>query len=213
MTPSKLLQGLYVITDDTLCAENLAAAVTAAIDGGATLVQYRSKRGSAAQREQQARQLLDICRARQVAFLINDDPLLAKTIGADGVHLGQSDSRLAEARTLLGPEAIIGITCHASLELALLAEKQGADYVALGRFFDSHTKPEAPAADIRILEQAKKQLVIPVCAIGGITPENAPRLIKAGADMLAVIHGVFAQPNIKDAVRLYADVLQSCKDS
>lgn len=202
------LHGLYVITDDALCADKLTAAVTAAIDGGAALLQYRSKRGTALQREQEARQLLDICRARQVTFLINDDPLLAKAIGADGVHLGQSDSRLAEARTLLGPEAIIGVTCHASLALALLAEKQGANYVAFGRFFASHTKPEAPAADIHILEQAKKQLVIPVCAIGGITPENVPQLLAAGADMLAVIHGVFGQANVKTAARQYARLFE-----
>lgn len=193
-----------MITDDALCAGNLLASVEAAIRGGAAIVQYRGKEGNEAQREQQARELLALCHEKQVPLLINDDPQLAGDIGADGVHLGQSDSGLAEARALLGNEAIIGVTCHDSLALAKQAQQQGASYVAFGRFFPSHTKPAAPPANISVIEQAKAELRIPVCAIGGITPGNAAALLSAGADMLAVIHGVFGQDDIELAAKNYA---------
>ena len=198
------MKGLYIITDERLCATNLVDRVMAAIRGGAKLVQYRNKQATAAEQLTEASQLLDICRAFGVPLLINDDPQLAKNIGADGVHIGQSDTRLAEARALLGPGAIIGVTCHDSLQLAEKAQNAGASYVAFGRFFVSNTKPEASPADIDILRQAKDQLAIPVCAIGGITPENATSLLEAGADMLAVIHGVFGQKDIETAAKNYS---------
>jgi thiamine-phosphate pyrophosphorylase len=206
MSSGNALRGLYVITDDALTGERLAEQVEAALRGGARLVQYRSKQGTAAQREQQARAVLAICHAHGVPLLINDDPRLAKRIGADGVHIGQSDTKLAAARELLGPEAIIGVTCHASVELAMHAAQGGASYVAFGRFFPSQTKPGAPPADIAVLREARARLTIPICAIGGITPANAPALLAAGADMLAVIHGVFGQPDVEAAARQYTEL-------
>jgi len=200
------LSGLYVITDDKLCGSSLIEDVRAALKGGASLVQYRSKTHQATSKEITARSLLELCREHQVPLLINDDVALAATIGADGVHLGQGDTQLADARRQLGEEAIIGITCHASLDLAEHAEKQGASYVAFGRFFDSQTKPDASPANIELLSAAKQQLTIPICAIGGITPDNAPMLIESGADILAVIHGVFGQDNIKEAAQHYSQL-------
>ena len=200
------LKGLYVITDDQLSGEHLLTHVQQALAGGARLVQYRSKTGSEAAREHTARAVLELCRAQRVPLLINDDVELAAKIGADGVHLGQDDGRVIAARNKLGSGAIIGVTCHASLELAQTAQDEGASYVAFGRFFDSNTKPEAPPADLNILREAKEVLDIPVCAIGGITPDNAPSLIEGGADMLAVIHGVFGQPDVHMAARHYAQL-------
>jgi thiamine-phosphate pyrophosphorylase len=200
------LKGLYVITDETLAGESLPAQVEAALKGGAHIVQYRNKRDTSAQREQQARSVLAVCRGYEVPLLINDDPLLARQIGADGVHIGQSDVKLVAARELLGPHAIIGVTCHASLEFALRAEQGGASYVAFGRFFPSVTKPGAPPADIAVLREARAQLTLPICAIGGINPDNAPALLEAGADMLAVIHGVFGQADVEAAARRYASL-------
>jgi len=111
------------------------------------------------------------------------------------------DPQMQEA---MASGAIIGVTCHASLELAQTAQDEGASYVAFGRLFDSNTKPEAPPADLNILRKAKEVLDIPVCAIGGITPDNAPGLIEGGADMLAVIHGVFGQSDVTAAAERYA---------
>jgi len=137
-------------------------------------------------------------------FLINDDVSLALAVNADGVHLGQRDADISQARTLLGEHRIIGITCHDQLPLALAAQAAGANYVAFGRFFPSLTKPEAPPASLSILQQARAQLRIPIAAIGGITPDNAPSLLAHGADMLAVIHGVFGAGDIAAAAGEYA---------
>jgi thiamine-phosphate pyrophosphorylase len=202
------VKGLYVITDDALCAHDLDGCVEAAIRGGAKLVQYRSKQASTAQRVQQASKLLALCRQHAVPLLINDDVELAHSIGADGVHIGQSDTGLRDARQRLAAEAIIGVTCHDSVELARQAQAGGASYVAFGRFFPSNTKPVAPPADIQVIEQARAQLDIPICAIGGITPSNAPTLIDAGADLLAVIHGVFGQADIEAAAASYAKLFK-----
>jgi len=202
----KNLKGLYVITDDQLSGSHLLTHVQQALAGGARLVQYRSKSGSEAAREYTARAVLELCREQRVPLLINDDVRLAAKIGADGVHLGQADGRINAARQRLGSGAIIGVTCHASLPLALAAQAEGASYVAFGRFFDSQTKPEAPPAYISILREARAALDIPICAIGGITPDNAPELLEAGADMLAVIHGVFGQSDVTVAAERYAQL-------
>ncbi len=173
--------------------------VQQAIAGGARVIQYRDKTSSPAQQLDIARRLGQVCRQEGALFLINDDPQLAKQVAADGVHLGQTDSGLVAARALLGEDKIIGISCHASLDLALTAQRQGADYVAFGRFFDSRTKPQAQPAPIEILREASAALDIPIAAIGGISADNAPALLAAGADMLAVIHAVFGQTDIRQA--------------
>ncbi|WP_191964487.1 thiamine phosphate synthase [Marinobacter confluentis] len=183
--------GLYAITDGALLPpERLIGAVEAALRGGAVMVQYREKKLPFTERLSQARRLVSACNAAQVPLVINDDPELARRVSASGVHLGQSDSDLGEARKTLGDAAIIGATCHARLDLARSADKAGADYLAFGRFFQSSTKPDAPEASREILATARG-FGKPVTAIGGITLENGESLIRAGADMLAVVGGLF----------------------
>lgn len=200
------LRGLYAITDDSLLAGRLLPAVEAALAGGCRLVQYRSKQPDAARRREEAGALVALCHRHSALLLVNDDPLLAQAIGADGVHLGQDDMPLAEARALLGPTAVIGITCHASLALAQAAAQGGASYVAFGRFFPSGTKPVAPPAPLDILTAARNALSIPVVAIGGITLDNAPAALAAGADMLAVAGDLFAASDISGRARAYTDL-------
>jgi thiamine-phosphate pyrophosphorylase len=142
-----------------------------------------------------------LCRRYGTPLLINDDVALCLAIGADGVHLGQNDSGLRQARERLGPSAIIGMTCHSDLALAHKAEENGASYVAFGRFFPSVTKPHAVPADIGILPVARAALKVPIVAIGGINAENGGALITAGADMLAVIHDLFAFPDVEIRAR------------
>lgn len=197
-------RGLYAITDDALLAHRLLPAVQAALSGGCRWVQYRSKSADAQQRLHEAAQLVELCRAHNASLLINDDVALAKAVGAAGVHLGQTDMPLLEARRILGARAIIGVTCHNSLALAQTAQQNGADYVAFGRFFSSQTKQSAPPADLSVLRAAKVQLAIPVVAIGGITLDNAPSVLQAGADMLAVVGDLFSAQNITARAQAYA---------
>lgn len=187
-----LKPGLYAITDGHLTpGDTLIAAVEAALEGGAVLVQYREKHLPAAEQLRQASALQSACNNAGVPLLINDNIELALRVQAAGVHLGQGDTALADARRQLGAQAIIGITCHADIMLAQDACKQGASYLAFGRFYPSITKPNASAADAHILGQAK-QFKLPVTAIGGITLSNAELLIQAGADLLAVAGGLFS---------------------
>ncbi|CAK0747692.1 Thiamine-phosphate synthase [Gammaproteobacteria bacterium] len=198
-------QGLYAIADTSLIPEEmLVEKVALALYGGACLVQYRDKGTDPGHREWQAVDLLHLCNSFKVPLLINDDVELAAKIGAAGVHLGQNDMPVAHARALLGPSALIGVSCHDDLSLALQAERDGASYVAFGRFFPSHTKPFAIQANPDLLTDAKKYLQVPLAAIGGITPDNAKILLAAGADLLAVIHGLFAQGNVRAAASQFS---------
>lgn len=202
---SRVLHGLYAITDPGAASVTpLAEAVAAAIRGGARLVQYRNKTGDAARRLCEAQALLAVCREHEVPLIINDDVDLAVRIGADGVHLGREDAPLDEARACAGPRAILGVSCYDSLERALVAEQAGADYVAFGSFFASPSKPRAVRAPLELLRTAHQRLNVPCCAIGGITPDNGAALVAAGADMLAVISGLFASADIESAARRYA---------
>ena len=186
------LSGIYAITDDTLLPEHARlASVAAAIGAGISLLQVRSKSGTGESRLEAALELLGLCKTHHVPLIINDDVDLCLAADADGVHLGRQDVALEIARERLGPAAIIGVTCHASIDSAVQAQKAGADYVAFGRFFDSATKPEAPLAQLEILGQAKAALSIPIVAIGGINAENGAGVLAAGADMLAVIDAIF----------------------
>lgn len=200
------LRGLYAVTSAALCRtpDALSAAVEAALAGGARLVQYRDKEGNAAQRRANARALLERCRAHHALFIVNDDVELALAIGADGVHLGSADLPLREARRRLGGLATIGVSCANVLERAVAAQEEGASYVAFGRFFASHTKPDAPPAGVALLREARARLHVPICAIGGITPANGAALVEAGAGMLAAVEGVFGVSDIAGAARAYA---------
>lgn len=210
MTASERIRpGLYAITDpDLLPDDRLVLTVEAALRGGTVMVQYRDKRGSDTDRLRRASSLLSACRNAGVPLLINDDPQLAKRIGAAGVHLGQEDGEIRAARELLGPDAIVGKTCHASLELAQTAADAGADYLAFGRFFPSMTKPGAPAARPELLQQARR-FDRPLAAIGGVALENAPLLIAQGADLLAVIGGLFGTDDVEARARAFSKLFQN----
>ncbi len=182
---------LYAITDSTLLADGkFLPYVEAALAGGARLLQYRDKSTDSAKRRQQASQLQQLCAQYEAQLLINDDLELAAELGV-GLHLGQEDGSISAARQRLGADALIGATCHASLQSAQQAVADGASYVAFGRFFNSVTKPGTPAASLELLHSARAQLSVPIVAIGGITLTNAAPLLTAGADLLAVIHGLF----------------------
>ncbi len=192
------LRGLYAITDSKLMpdTDSLLFHVEQALRGGARIVQYRDKSTDQAKRHQQALALVDLCNQFDRPLLINDDVELAKAVAAHGVHLGQSDGIVSQARAYLGQDQIIGNTCHDSLSLAQTAVEQQADYVAFGAFFPSSTKPNASPAPLSLLQEARSSLPVPVVAIGGINMDNAGQVIEAGADMVAVIHNLFANDDI-----------------
>jgi thiamine-phosphate pyrophosphorylase len=194
------LRGLYAITDSQLLAGKFLPYVEAALEGGVTLLQYRDKSFDEARRLREAETLRTLCEQYNAQLIINDDAELAARLGV-GVHLGQTDGPLTPARALLGRKAIIGSTCHGQLELAEQAAKEGASYVAFGRFFNSNTKPGAPAATLDLLDQARTKLHLPICVIGGITLENAAPLVAHGADLLAVVHGLFGAQNTQEVTR------------
>jgi thiamine-phosphate pyrophosphorylase len=185
-------RGLYAITQpENKSLPEIIQTVESALKGGAVMVQYRDKNPIDAYKL--ATELLKLCHAYQVPLIINDNIELAVTVGADGVHLGKDDGDIAQARQRLGPHAIIGVSCYNDLDKAIMVANHGADYVAFGRFFPSGSKPLASAADIATLHLAKQQLQVPIVAIGGILPENGGQLVSAGADLLAVIGGIFDQ--------------------
>ena len=199
------LCGLYAITPED-AGQDLTRRVELAIVGGARVVQYRDKSRDRERRLAQAAALGVLCRSAGVPLIINDDVTLAVAVGADGVHLGRDDCDAAEVRRQLGPQAIIGVSCYDCLELGIAAEAAGADYVAFGSFFPSATKPGAVRAEPDLLRRAHVALGLPVVAIGGITPQNGAALIAAGADLLAVVSGVFTAPDPKAAAAAYAQL-------
>jgi len=201
MHPLLTRRGLYAISDGP--RPDLLVAVEAVLRGGAALLQYRDKTADSARRAFEARALRELCARHEVPFIVNDDVDLALAVGADGVHLGEDDGDIAAARARLGAEAIIGVSCYDSLARARQLAAAGADYLAFGAFFASPTKPNARRATPDLL-RAAKPLDLPLVAIGGITPDNAPALVEAGADFLAVISGVFAPADPEAAARRYA---------
>lgn len=201
------LHGLYGITDGAPLPR-LLASVEAAIRGGARLIQYRDKSADPARRVAEAQALSVLCSGHDALCIINDDVELAAAVGADGVHLGRDDGRVDAARVRLGPRAVIGVSCYDSLERALQAAHDGADYVAFGSFFASSSKPAAVRAPISLLKDARARLNIPLCAIGGITPQNGGELVQAGADMLAVIQGLFGAADVQAAAEDYAKLFK-----
>ena len=201
--------GLYAITDENLTpGHSVLEQVQQAIRGGAVIIQYRKKTGTLAEKIKQASAIQIACRHHNVPLIINDSVALAKEIGADGVHLGSDDESIATARHHLGDHAIIGASCYNDYQRAVEAKRQGASYIAFGRFFPSATKPDALQAEISLLEMAKQTLDMPLVAIGGITPENGPLLVEAGANFLAVVAGVFASDDPEHAARRYAQIYQ-----
>ncbi len=196
------MKGLYAITESD--SNTLLKNVRLALQGGVNILQYRNKNADTAQQVVEATALVSLCQEYNVCFIINDDIQLAKQVRANGVHLGRDDGSIGEARDVLGDDAIIGVTCYQDIERAVKAEKLGADYIAFGSFFASPTKPNAPRADIELLQQARSQLSLPICCIGGITLQNVDSLIENGADMVAVISSLFATEDIEQTARQFS---------
>lgn len=198
--------GLYAITPQRHPeTARLARAVREALEGGAAMVQFRDKSGDAAWRRETAMELKALCDEFHAPFIVNDDVALAAGAGAAGVHLGCEDATLAEARDILGPDALVGVSCYDSLDRARRATAQGADYLAFGSVYPSATKPEAVHCPLGTLTSARS-LGLPVVAIGGITPDNGRAVLEAGADSLAVIHAVFDAPDIRRAAKSFSSL-------
>ncbi|VAW50403.1 Thiamin-phosphate pyrophosphorylase [hydrothermal vent metagenome] len=192
------LKGLYAITDENLITEkNFKQSVESALQGGSKIIQYRDKSNDQQKRFLQASIVSTLCKKYQAVSIINDDIELAKAVDADGVHLGKDDALVFQARQVLGNNSIIGVSCYNKLDLAINAEKNNADYVAFGAMFSSATKPNASNAEPALISTAKKQLSIPVCAIGGINDKNIRQIRQYGADIAAVISHLFSSNNIK----------------
>lgn len=210
-----LTHPLYAITDSVHFREDrLFAVVDSLLDGGCRLLQYRDKTADHSRRKFEAQELAHLCQQYGAALIINDDIELARQCGARGVHLGQADTSLAQARQRLGGDAIIGITCHASLALAAHAATGGASYLAFGRFFTSQTKPSAPAAPLELLAAAHKRWpALPKVAIGGIGLRNAAQVLKAGADYTAVCHDAFHCINPREFANNFSALLPNTPDA
>ncbi len=208
------LQGLYVITEDRPPANRpTLAGVEAALLGGARIVQYRDKSDDHPRRLAEARRLRRLCADHGALLLINDDVGLARTVGADGVHLGAADATVAAARASLAPGSVVGVSCYNRFELAVQAVTAGADYVAFGSFHPSPTKPHAVRADPGLLHRARCELGLPTVAIGGISPENGAALVRAGADMLAVVSAVFAASDVAAAARAFLPCFDDAEET
>ena len=195
-------RGLYLVTPDEADTARLLARVEPLLGEGVAWLQYRNKGADAALRREQAGALQALCQRAGLPLLVNDDVALAEAVGAAGAHLGEDDGDIAAARARLGPNAILGASCYDSLELARRAVAAGAGYVAFGAFFPTATKATTRRAAPELLRQAAS-LGVPRVAIGGITPDNAGPLVAAGADLVAVIGGVFDAPDPVAAVRAY----------
>ena len=205
---ARRLAGLYALTPDVDDTTLLISKVVAALEGGAAAVQYRNKSAPDALRRAQATALARVHAARGALFIVNDDPVLAAAVGADGVHLGEDDPSITSARELVGPDRLIGVSCYDDFDRACAAVAAGADYVAFGSFFPSTTKPGARHADIALLARARA-LGVPIVAIGGIDAGNARTVIDAGADAIAVITDIFSHDDAAEVARA-ADALAAC---
>lgn len=204
------LQGLYAITDPVLLPDDrLIEAVEQALIGGASVIQYRDKTATEVELVRRASALADCCRVFQRPLIINDRVDICRRVRADGVHLGQGDNAVIEARQHLGSDAIIGVTCHNSIALAETAKRHGASYIAFGRFFNSQSKQHAPPAELTVLQQASRQIPLPKVAIGGINLDNAQSVLAHGADMIAVIHALFASSDIAKKANAFNTLFQT----
>lgn len=202
------LSGLYLITPDDWKSEDLLKVTESIVSEVPCIVQFRQKKRLSSEYYELALRLGEICRQNQCTYIINDNAELASAVGADGVHLGRDDMSITTARQHIGEQGLIGISCYADLQSATQAIQQGADYIAFGSMFVSSTKPEAVVCPLEVLE-AGSQLGKSTVAIGGITPDNARSVLAAGADMLAVISGVFSAASpLVAAKRLHSVISQ-----
>jgi len=198
-------RGLYAITDGP--RDDLIEVCALALEGGATMLQYRDKTAEHARRHLEATALAQLCRCRGVPLIVNDDIELAAAVGADGVHLGEYDEAIGAARARLGTDAIIGVSCYDSIERARALAANRPDYLAFGAFFASPTKPLARRAALHTLHDARA-FGLPLVAIGGITLDSARSVIDAGADAIAVISAVFGARDVRAAAAQFARLFE-----
>ena len=197
-------QGLYAITHcRILNTEQLLSKTEQILQGGVAMLQYRHKDADAELQFIQASMLRKLCAQYGIPFIINDDPELARLLHADGVHLGREDMDCRQARELLGPDSIIGVSCYNESARVKTAVTDGASYIALGAFYPTQTKSDAIRAEPGLIGRIKQILTLPVVAIGGITPENGQFLVEAGADFLAVSSGLYEPADTCQAVQNY----------
>jgi len=207
MTDSSLASGLYFIADsDVLAGDRICAVTEAALAGGVALVQHRAKSLPLAESQSNLDRLLELTDRFGVALIVNDLPELAAETGAAGVHLGQADVSIAQARAMLGPEAIIGATTPTP-EAARRAEAEGASYVSVGPVFASPTKPEKPAVGPERVRAVRVATSLPVCAIGGITAENVGELAGCGVQLVAVISEIAAAEDPREAAEAMIEAM------
>ena len=205
------LRGLYALTPDDNLLPRLSALVESALQGGVKWVQYRNKIAPAPLRKAEAIELLRLCKAYGAKLIVNDDVWLAVEIGAHGAHLGRDDlpgGNLQTARAALGSHRILGVSCYDDLARAEVAVEAGADYIAFGSMFPSVTKPQATRASLDIIREAKRRFKVPVAGIGGITIRNAPQLLNAGADMIAVLTDLFDAMDIRKQAEKYQKLIK-----
>jgi len=203
MRDSFIIKGLYAITPDSADLNTLIQKTKSAIEGGAFMVQYRSKIQDRDVKMQQCAAILRLCRKYEIPCIVNDDVDMCRILEADGVHLGEKDDNIAEVRHILGEDAIIGSSCYDQLDRAKSAQKEGASYVAFGAMFPTSTKPNAPRATLALLKDAKREIEIPIVAIGGITVNNAHDVIKTGIDAIAVINSLYEAKSIKETAETF----------
>ena len=201
---ASIIKGLYAITPDLADTAALLRKVDAALSGGARLLQYRNKVADPGLRLEQAQGLAALCRRHGVPLIINDHLDLALAVDAEGLHIGGEDGSVADARRAIGPDRILGVSCYRKIENALEAAQCGATYVAFGGFFPSSVKGGSGGAPLSILGEARRRPGLPVVAIGGITVDNAPQLIAAGADSVSVITALFSAPDVKAAAQRFS---------
>ena len=203
------MKGYYFITDSKLSRAGNRSDVLAAVSCGVEIVQYRNKNADTREMYREALELARICRDAGSLFLINDRLDVAMAVEADGVHVGQTDMPCSKTRSLLSREKIIGVTVHSLVE-ALQAEKEGADYLGVSPIYQTATKPDAgKPAGIRLIEEIREQVSLPLIAIGGINHSNAPEVIRAGADGLCAISCVVADADVKNQIRRLQELFES----
>ncbi|WP_028102216.1 thiamine phosphate synthase [Pseudoduganella violaceinigra] len=201
------MQGLYLVTPNWDDTEQLLAVTEQALRAGVALLQYRHKEASPALRREQGGALRELCHQYSVPFLVNDHVALCRELGADGVHLGGTDAPLAEVRATLGPNKLIGASCYGELARAQAAQAAGASYVAFGGFYPSKVKQYAVSTEPAILRHAREAIGVPLCVIGGMTPQNAAPLVAEGAQLVAAITSVYMAEDVAAAVREFRSII------
>jgi len=197
-----ILKGIYAVTPDSLNKETLYNKVYKLLEQGVNILQYRDKFRSPKQKIIIAKDLRNICNKFDSLLIINDDTNLAKKVGANGVHLGQKDMPYEEARNILGPDSIIGISCQNDLSLAFKAQSEGADYVAFGSLFSTESKANVLHCSVEDLTSFVKEIKIPSVAIGGINLRNFITVKNSGVDMIAISSGLFFEEEVSDLKQL-----------